>query len=378
MLADDMAVGFVARRLHVDLRLYREYLGSAALVAPDPLLKQIDNFMIQANDDRGERIFYRFVPRIGASLDGLEITTFDEQSHLLTEFRTQDIPSNGILDIDKGDCTGAYGYVVSHHEHGVLAYSPPYPFLRQVNISMHVGVQGNKKVSVPTGESLDSPRMEYQAGQRSTPASQSVVGGEPRMPNANARIAMAAARRERIASAKKYGQRWFQNGSREEAMRFVQSELRRAKNRVLIADPYLSGLQLGQFLYAVNPDDISVTLLSSNDAFKSNGDVLSKADEFGRLLAKLELDTRLVVKTYVLQSSILHDRFLVIDDTVWFLGNSLNTLGEKASLIVKVPNSDEIIGRLEGMLEQALSFVDYQKQKAKKKRKAGKRKDTRS
>lgn len=39
MLADNKAVDFVARRLHVDLRLYREYLGSIALVAPDPILK---------------------------------------------------------------------------------------------------------------------------------------------------------------------------------------------------------------------------------------------------------------------------------------------------------------------------------------------------
>ena len=40
MLADDAAVAFIARRLHIDLRMYREYLGSVALVAPDPMLIQ--------------------------------------------------------------------------------------------------------------------------------------------------------------------------------------------------------------------------------------------------------------------------------------------------------------------------------------------------
>lgn len=67
----------------------------------------------------------------------------------------------------------------------------------------------------------------------------------------------------------------------------------------------------------------------------------------------------------MLQSSILHDRFLVIDDTVWFLGNSLNTLGDKASLIVKLPNPDEVIDQLEGMLDQAISFDDYMKRQIK-------------
>ena len=370
MLSDDKAVAFVARRLHIDLRLYREYLGSVALVAPDPVLKQIDHFMIPASADRGERIFYRFVPRAGESLAGLKLTTFDEQAHLLTDFSTHDIPADGILDIDKGDCIGAYGYVVAHQQHGVLAYSPPYPFLRQMNLSMHAGTQESKKVSVPIGESANSPRMEYPAAQRTTLASQSLIGDGPRIPSTNARITIAAGRREKIANAKKYGQRWFSNGSREDAMRFIQGELRRAKDRVMIADPYLAGLQLGQFLYAVNSEITSVTLLTSGLAFKSKEQEPSKIDDFSQQLAQLKKDAKVTAKAYVLQSSVLHDRFMVIDDSVWFLGNSLNTLGDKASLIVKLPNPDEVIKQLEGMLNQAISFGDYKKRQATNKKDA--------
>ena len=365
MLADDNAVAFVARRLHVDLRLYREYLGSVALVVPDPVLKQIDHFMIPASIDKGERIFYRFVPRAGESLDGLKLTTFDEQNHLLTDFTTQDIPADGILDIDKGDCIGTYGYVVAHQQHGVLAYSPPYPFLRQIGLNIQPVSSGGIKVSVPTGESASSPHMEYQAAQRSPLATQSLIGDAARIPNVNARVAIAASRREKLANAKQYGQRWFPNGSREEAMRFIQSELRRAKTRVMIADPYLAGLQLGQFLYAVNPETTTVTLLTSGLAFKSKEQESSKIDDFSQRLAKLEKDAKLAAKVYVLQSSLLHDRFLVIDDTVWFLGNSLNTLGDKTSLIVKLPNPDEVIEQLEGMLKQAMTFEDYKKRQTK-------------
>lgn len=365
MLADDKAVAFVARRLHADLRLYREYLGSVALVAPDPVLKQIDHFMIPASADKGEHIFYRFVPRAGESLAGLKLTTFDEQAHLLTDFSTHDIPADGILDIDKGDCIGTYGYVVAHQQHGVLAYSPPHGFLRQLGFNIHPVSGGGLSVSVPTGETDNSPRMEYHAAQRSPIATQSLIGDAARMPNINARIAIAASRREKLANAKLYGQRWFSDGSREEAMRFVQGELRRAKSRVMIADPYLAGLQLGQFLYAVNPETTTVTLLTSGLAFKSKEQNPSKIGDFSLRLAQLEKDAKVTAKAYVLQSSVLHDRFLVIDDAVWFLGNSLNTLGDKASLIVKLPNPDEVIGQLEGMLKQATSFEDYMKRQAK-------------
>ncbi len=365
MLADATAVAFVARRLHIDLRLYREYLGSAVLVAPDPVLKQIDHFMIPASTDKGERIFYRFIPRAGASLAGLKLTTFDEQAHLLTDLSTYDIPADGILDIDKGDCIGSYGYVVTHPEHGVLAYSPSYPFVRQIGFNSHAISNGGMTVSVPIGESANSPRIEYQAAQRSSLSTQSLIGEVARIPSVSGRIAMATAHREKINSAKQYGQRWFSDGSREEAVRFVQGELKRARTRVMIADPYLTGLQLGQFLYAVNPETTTVTLLTSGLAFQSRGQGASKIDGFSQQLTKLEKDVKLTAKSYVLQSSVLHDRFLVIDDAVWFLGNSLNTLGNKASLIVKLPNPDEVIGQLEGMLKQAIPFDNYRQRQAK-------------
>jgi hypothetical protein len=322
--------------------------------------------MIPTSADKGERIFYRFVPRAGASLAGLKLATFDEQAHLLTDFSTYDIPADGILDIDKGDCIGNYGYVVTHPEHGVLAYSPPCPFLRQISLNSHVVSNGGITVSVPTDESANSPRMEYQAAQRSSLSTQSLIGEAARIPNTSGRIALAAAHREKIASAKHYGQRWFPSGSRPEAMRFIQGELKQARTRVMIADPYLAGLQLGQFLYAVNPETVSVNLLTSSRAFKSNGKGQSKIDGFSQQLTKLEKDTSVTAKTHVLQPSVLHDRFLVIDDAVWFLGNSLNSLGKQASLIVKLPNPDEVIGQLEGMLKQAIPFDDYRQRQAKR------------
>ncbi len=356
LLADDDALAFVARRLHIDLRHYPEYLGSIALVIPDPIIKQIDNFMIPASNERGERIFYRFVPRPGQTLEGLQITTFDEQAHLLTNFETQDIPADGILDVNKGSCLGAYGYVVTHPEHGILAYMPPTGFVRTIHFSSHAVGSGGVKVSVHTGDSPDSARMEYSAANRSPLSTSSIVGEEPSSPNVNARVAIAASRREKIANAKQYGQRWFSNGSREEAMRFVQDEIRKARSRIMIADPYLAGLQLGQFLYAVNGDAVKVILLTSGLAFKSKP---SKLDDFKHRLDRLANDVKVTTAVYVLPSSVLHDRFLVIDDAVWFLGNSLNALGDKASMIVKLPHSDEVIDQLEAMLKQAESFDCY-------------------
>ena len=362
LLANDDALAFVARRLHVDLRRYPEYLGSVALLVPDPVIEKIDNFMIPASGERGERIFYRFIAKPGQTLEGTTITMFDEQAHLLTSVETRDMPADGILDIDKGSCTGAYGYAVTHPEHGILTHHPSCEFLRQIRFNTHLSDHETIRVSVPTGDSPNSERMEYLAASRSHLATDCLVGEESSSPDANVRVATAVSRRARLASAEQYGQRWFPNGSREQAMRFLQEQIRKARSRIVIADPYLGGLQLGQFLYAANRDQVEVTLLTSGLAFqpeesKSRG---LKLNEFKSRLDQLKQDVGVTADVRVLPPSVLHDRFLVIDDAVWFLGNSLNALGDRASMMVKLPNPEEIITRLNDMSAQAERFDRYQ------------------
>jgi hypothetical protein len=47
----------------------------------------------------------------------------------------------------------------------------------------------------------------------------------------------------------------------------------------------------------------------------------------------------------------VHDRFLVVDDSVWFSGNSLHTIGDRAGMVIKLRNSDDIIANLTEILD---------------------------
>jgi len=362
-VADDNAILFIARRLHIDLRSYPEYLGSVALVVPDPVLLKVENFMLPAGGSEGERIFYRFVPRQGQDLAGLRLTTFDEEAHLLTSFESRSVPEDGILVVDKGSCAGKYGYVITHDDHGVLMYSPPTGFLRQVSVNIHANSSGEVNVSVPVSGAKDSPRMTYRVPNRSQLAVANMIGDKPVNEGAHRRIAEASAKRLRAARAATAGQRWFPSGSREEAMRFVQAEIGRARSRVIVADPYFGELQVGQFLYATSFNAVRFTLITSSLAFKSSeGSTRQRTlDDFKEKLEKLKSDIKVSPEVFVLKPSVLHDRFLVVDETVWFLGNSLNALGEKASMLVKLPDPDDVTRRLESMLATAVSFETFAK-----------------
>jgi hypothetical protein len=381
LLANDAALAFIARRLHINLRGYPEYLGSVALVVPDPIIKQIDNFLIPASNGHGERIFYRFVPRPKQTLDGLKIAMFDEQSYLLSNFETMDIPADGILEIDKGSCLGRYGYVITHPVHGVLVHHPPAGFMRTMHSNISI-VNQVRKVNVPIGESSKSSQTEYSV-HRTQNVQSRVIGDEPTVPNVNVRVGVAARQREKAANAARYDQHWFGDGKREEAMAFVRTRVGRARNLILVADPYFGVLQIPQYLLAITSDTVKVKILTSRLAFEGGytpedgqeGDafpvattpLVEKLNQFSEEIERVKKEGNADVEVMVLlgKSPVLHDRFLVVDDDVWFLGNSLNTLGERASMIIKLPNPDEVLLELEKMLKQANTFDAYRQQRIK-------------
>jgi hypothetical protein len=352
---------FVAHRMHINLFDYQEYLGSAVYIAPDPVVRQIDHFMVPAKDGHGERIFYRLVPRPGQRLDGLRLTTFDKEVGLLTRFETHPVPADGIVVLDKGTCVGEYGYVVSHDALGVLAYSPPAGFLRQMNLSVQAHSGKTLNVRVPTGSAPDAAVTEYQAADGTDWESTSVLG-EQVDGEASTRVAKEARKRERQANARLYGQQWFSAGSREEAMQFIQDLLRAARSRVMIADPYLGALQLAQFLYAVSARKVKVTLLTTKLAFTPSAPDETRQTMlalFQQHLAQLKELHRLQPLVAVISTSELHDRFLVVDDDVWFVGNSLNSLGDKASMIVRLPDPTPVIAQLQSLTSAAPALDAY-------------------
>ncbi len=59
------------------------------------------------------------------------------------------------------------------------------------------------------------------------------------------------------------------------------------------------------------------------------------------------------------ESAPLHDRFLVIDGRVWLSGNSLHAIGERASVLIEIPDPDEILTRMKPILGLAVPFEQW-------------------
>lgn len=350
-LMNDDAVKFVEQHMHVDLREYQEYLGGAAFVSPEPIFRYIENFMVPEKGNKTERVIYRFIPRAGQTVEGVEITTFDIDTNLLTDFHTHVLKEDGLLDLEKGTCDGQYGFIARHPDYGILAYTPPSGFIRRIGMKMGVSSGQQRLVSVPTGDSRRAKTLTYQATEY-VEYSDSLIGDPVTEPE-EFRIKRKNHyyRRQQKNEMAKFKQHWFEEGCREEAMKFFQNLMRQARKRVFIVDPYFQDIQLAQYLYAVHPYTVPVTILSTKRAFISQ----PRAENIKRFrlgIEQLKEKQNVEVLTYLLPPNCLHDRFIVIDDNVWLSGNSLNSVGLQASMVVRLPEPEGVIRKLTALINK--------------------------
>jgi len=386
--ADPEAVRFLKRRLHVDLADYSEYLGGLALIVPDPILRGIQHYVIPGGEDKPEQLIYRLIPRAGQSVASLSLTILERRSNLLSRFETVEVPDDGLVVAPRMLPIEASGYVITDPRLGVLAYQTPLPFLRHFNVS--VGVANRRvKVAAPKTDSSRAADASYEVMEY---AQDRLIGAGETVPPLNLnRVFAAEARRERKTQARRYEQTWIEDGDRNAALEFVRGRIGRARTSVVVADPYFGARQTVQFLQAVSRIDVALTILTSKWAFQGPSadghDSGERDDDLTAAIAtelsgppgatKSSTETRRLnefsnamvtfdergiknVSALVLVGRVpLHDRFLIVDNTVWFLGNSLNALGVRASLILQVPDGEPIIDRVSRMKAGAMPFEKY-------------------
>jgi hypothetical protein len=233
--ADAEAIAFLRRRLHADLADYTEYLGSLALVVPDPVLRGGHHYFGSEEDKRFERLVYRLLPRAGQTLNDLSPTILEQRPNLLSRFETVEVPADGLVVSSRQLPVQSSGYVVTHPVHGVLAYQAPVPFLRTVSITR--GRIGRRvRVEVPETDAAGAPVSTYDVHELD--GEHPIMVGSETPVSGLARVIEAEERRERRALARRYDQIWFDSGTWSEPIDFVRSRVGQARFEVMVADPY--------------------------------------------------------------------------------------------------------------------------------------------
>ena len=365
------AVDFLQQRLHINFYDYPEYLGGMCLLVPNTQVQEVKLFLARSNQGH-ESLAIQVIAKQGKDLKNLSVIHTAIQDDVLTHCQYYSVPSSGLLLIPHKGKLHQAGLVLSHEKHGVLLQQPLTSFFRQMSSRVNISSIGNL-ISAPSTDKNNAPVTTYTATDYLN-NNVTVIGEGPDA--VKERIARSSGTRSLRRQSKRYEQQWFSAGDREEALRFVRGKLVSARRRIIIVDPYFDKLQIKQLLYAVPQGDCDVNILTNADVFKgskkkqyckqekNNSDGLTrlqKVEEFKVALAQLLGTHRLNNLTVLVaehEESKFHDRFLIVDDTAWLLGSSLNSLGTQPTMIIRIPNPQVVITEIIALMEKS-EPLDY-------------------
>lgn len=321
--------------------------GSIHLVAPNPYFRSVREQLDDQPD--GESISVILEPRSGMLAPPMET--------LFTEHRPTGIAAMATLAIDGQRSVHTTG---TFHETSLQVYlregGPLYTldrtaFFRDIGVESHVA--GSTRV------------VEIQDGSGATETYEVLVV-HPGLPftsspdqafsNATRALTVMMNEAEIRASAQKLEQRWFARDPGA-ARTYVRSQIRMAREQVLIADPFLGVVEVKRFAFAISLAHVPIRLLTTGEGFKdgSTPEALMALIETAR--AKDSSLGEITVK--VMFRSELHDRFLRVDNRLYILGNSLNSLGDRAGLVMRVPDPAPVFAELEQIWHDADLLADF-------------------
>ncbi|MCU0682664.1 MAG: VPA1262 family N-terminal domain-containing protein [Polyangiaceae bacterium] len=319
---------FFMAQVHVDILSRSVLLGSCHLRLPNPVFRNVHQRV--GSDRRSVTFDLELHP--GQSLDELELTLWNQRSWGATSVRHMMLqPGTNLLCVPEG--VELVAHAVSCKKRGLLKQSEPAVFIGAINVAMNL-VSEQRRVETPKGR--------YNVGVSG--ASQPLQVGTPRPVGALARLA-ADERQQRTQQAwAETAFQWFDKDS-VAGTQAVRDIIQSASKSVDLLDPYFGRGDLLEFALSTTRHGLPFRVLTSH-YFCTSGKDLDLEIEHGDALAKTldsvrTQDPRLNIEVKVMpgQKSPVHDRFLIVDGTVWVLGASLNEFGSRGSLLMKLPAS---------------------------------------
>ncbi len=136
---------------------------------------------------------------------------------------------------------------------------------------------------------------------------------------------------------------------KEKARNLVGEIINKAKERCFFLDPYFAAGDL-LYAYVIRNTSVPIQVISSSAFLKDNEPGATGLTHAQRLNSELkkfrEKFPYQKIECKVLKGrskSPLHDRYIIVDDTVYMLGSSLNEFGNRASSLIRVPAPEILI-----------------------------------
>ncbi|MGE6573109.1 VPA1262 family N-terminal domain-containing protein [Psychrobacter namhaensis] len=350
-------VDFVKRGLFIDLKEYPEYIGGMVLILPNPIVKSIEDRLLQAQEKEGiqELRLLKLNPYPSQSLEKLKLINFETHLGLLKKFEQIDIPDDGIIALPNKNPYQSHGYFLIHELYGCLEFRPATSYIRQVNSNLQI-VGSTLNVRTRENSKKTSPTHEYSSS--IIDSQQETVIGSIEPDEVFHRVIRAQTNRNSDKMKLQASQFWFEEGDRQQALNKIGGLINEANSKIEFYDPYFSDLQITQFATQARVKGLHIAILTSKIAFNSVQDAKDIQAEIENIHNE-NVGFNITCLVLDQETPTLHDRFLVIDETIWFVGHSFNRIGEQNSFMTKVPYPITVFNKLKDIKSQAIHLEEY-------------------
>lgn len=354
---DSKARNFLKQSFFIDLAEYPEYIGGMVLILPNPIVKSVEDKLISSQDGNIEREYrlLKINPYPSQNLTGLKLINFEIYLNILKNIQIIDVPDDGVILLPNNNAFQSHGYFLIHENFGCIEFRPPTSYLRQVNVSSQI-IGSNLNVKTFENSKLSSPPYEYETP-RIEVANETTIG-TVQYDEIFQRVLEAKTNRKDKMSNLISKQYWFEQGNREQALVEIGKLIGQAREYIEFYDPYFADLQITQFALKAEFRGINIKIITSKLAFPE----IERARNMLKQIEEInDKNLGLTIDCIVLDQNepVLHDRFLVIDNAIWFVGHSFNRIGEKSSFMNLIPYPNSITPRLEYIKQQTIPLSDY-------------------
>ena len=348
----------------VDLTTHPDCAGGLVLLAANPVLRSASEYPLRKLPDGREVLGIRLVPRAGQSLDTLSVR--------LSEMRPDGPVSTLEVELD-GLGEGKVilpqearetALEVSCSRRGLLHAPPRTGFLRSV-VHQIRPVRSTMSVEIPA-RSKSRPASRYEVPIADAGLTVASRVGSPAELGASARLdallALRAKPLDRDAEQILFG------GDRRSAVEFVRGLVSHAVSRVIFIDSYFSFDDIREFALSAWSGSCDVAVLTSTlvgwtgriehlAGSKLHGDLMIA--DLTEINGVRNCVGHSSIQVGIMGSAGFHDRFLVVDESVWHFGDSFRSLGNAVSMASRVRDLPSLLPMLLSAHQQAVPFAEY-------------------
>ena len=335
-IANETVINWINSRMMFQLEEYPEYIGSVNLIVPNPFYYSSYSHL-ERDADGNEYVLVHF-ENLSMTRPDLTIHFCEKIEGEFCNYASKQI-TGPVLRFNLTRIADETAYAVVESNKNLIDYSDFNPYLRELVFGVNIaGPTHNIKIN--GGDSYEVSKYSHEEIHLKDDKD------VPELALSTKNVSLNWKKKEQKKSENQFI--FYKDNNAKD---FVRKIINSAYKSIDIIDPYFGNEELLNYMPAASNSGVEINILTGPEHLRtmapgSNeciGDIMLRKQKELRE-RKLLIDITIAVTGHEMP---FHDRFIIVDNKeVWLSGTSFNSLGTRASSLIKLYSPEDVIAKL--------------------------------